>query len=59
MDKAPDPHEAFEAIQEVALKLMKQKLPADVESGLELIISLTRYQFDVRTEAEKQGRFGG
>ena len=45
--------EALNAIHDEAMKLLKFDLPDEVDRGLHLIISLARYQHDVRTEQEK------
>jgi len=44
---------AFRAIHDEALKLLDHDVPGEVKAGLELIISLSRYQSDVRTERER------
>lgn len=38
---------AFELIHDIALILKDNDLSTDVQNGLDLIISLARYQFDV------------
>jgi hypothetical protein len=45
--------EALNAIHDEAMKLLKFDLLDEVDRGLQLIISLARYQHDVRTEQEK------
>ncbi len=47
--------QALKAIYDEALKLMlRDDLPSEVQERLNLIISLARYEFDVRTEEEKR-----
>jgi hypothetical protein len=46
--------EALDAIHDEALRLLQLDLPEEVEKGLELIVSLSRYKFDVRTAEEEQ-----
>ena len=45
--------EALDAIGEEAEKLLAMNLAQEVEDRVELIISLARHAFDVRTEQEK------
>lgn len=44
--------QALDAISEEAEKLLKYELPDEVEEKIQLIISLARYKFDVRTDQE-------
>jgi hypothetical protein len=46
--------EAFNAIHDEALDILKnfEDLPEGVTEGLNRIVALSRYQFDVRTVAE-------
>ena len=44
---------AFRAIHDEALKLLDYEVPSQVRAGLELIISISRYQADVRNEKER------
>jgi hypothetical protein len=49
--------QAFDAIHEVAvalLGLLREGKTNEVEKGLNLIISLARYQFDVRGEEDRE-----
>ncbi len=47
--------QALKAIYDEALKLMlRDDLPSEVQERLNLIISLARYEFDIRTEEEKR-----
>ncbi len=47
--------QALDAIHDEALKLaMRDDLPEEVQDGLHLIISLSRFKHDVRTAKEKQ-----
>ena len=43
---------ALDAICEEAEKLLEYELPREVEEKIELIISIARYKFDVRTDKE-------
>ena len=44
---------ALDAIHDEALKLLQHEgLPDEVEEGLDLILSIARYKFDVRTDEE-------
>jgi hypothetical protein len=45
--------EALAAIHDEATKLLKHEIPEDVQKGLELIISIARYETDVRSLEEK------
>lgn len=45
--------EAFKAIHDVAVSLLRHSNSEEITRGLELIISLARYQHDVRTEEER------
>ena len=45
---------AFRAISDEAARLLDLGLPKDVNDTLELIISMCRYQTDVRNEVERQ-----
>jgi hypothetical protein len=45
--------EALSAIHDEAEKLLKHEMPEEVKKGLELIISISRYQTDVRSSKEK------
>lgn len=50
--------EAFDAIHDEAVRLLGLAENAatrrEIEKGLTLIVSLARYQFDVRTEQERR-----
>jgi hypothetical protein len=52
MAENPASH-ALDAIHDEATKLLNQNPPKSIEAGLRLIISLARYQHDVRINAEK------
>lgn len=55
MDEKQSVREAFSAIHDEALKLLKiESLSDEVEQGLNLILALSRYQFDVRNAEEKR-----
>jgi hypothetical protein len=45
--------DAFNAIHDVAIELLKLGLSSEADEKVHLIISLTRYQYDVRTAGEK------
>ncbi len=45
--------QALSAIHELALKLLANPLPKDVEHEIALIESICRHKHDVRTEQEK------
>jgi len=45
--------EALSAIHDEAEKLLNYEMPEEVQKGLELIISISRYQTDVRSSEEK------
>ena len=45
---------ALDAIHDETEKLLLLELPSDVRRGLEVIISLARYQLDVRGNSESQ-----
>ena len=47
-------NKAFEAIHDKALELLQYDLPKEVNDGLRLIVSLARYQHDVRTDEERR-----
>ncbi len=44
--------EALDAVHDVAVGLLKHDTPEEVREGLQLIISIARYKFDVRTKDE-------
>ena len=46
--------EALDAIHDTALKLLEHNPSNEIEKGLELIISLARYKYDVRSIQEKK-----
>jgi hypothetical protein len=46
--------EALSAIHDEAMKLLKFDIPEEVREGLMLIISLARYEHDVRSDQEKE-----
>ncbi len=55
MSDEAEMREALKAIYDEALKLMlRDDLPSEVQERLNLIISLARYEFDIRTEEEKR-----
>jgi hypothetical protein len=43
---------AMDAVHDEALKLLQHELPEEVQKGLELIVSIARYKFDVRGTQE-------
>ena len=45
---------ALDAIHDEAVRLLGLDPPDEIEEGLNLIASLARYGFDVRTEGEKR-----
>jgi hypothetical protein len=45
---------AFSAISDEATRLLQLGLSEDVDASLELIISICRYQTDVRNEGERE-----
>lgn len=45
--------QALSAIHEEALKLLSKSLPQDVEQGVLLIESISRYKDDIRTQEER------
>ncbi len=45
--------EALSAIHDEAIKLLNYEIPKEVQKGLQLIISIARYQTDVRSSEEK------
>lgn len=46
--------EALDAIHDETLKLLQKDLPEEVEEGLDIIVSIARYKYDIRTNEEKQ-----
>jgi hypothetical protein len=42
--------QAFDAIHDTAVKILPKRAPAGIEQGLNLIVSLARYKYDVRSE---------
>ena len=61
MDKETEPRQdeaiqqAFDAIYDEAEKILKYDPPQYVVEKLEIIMSIARYQIDVRTQDEKDG----
>lgn len=49
-----DKSKALEAIHEEAVKLLKFDMPFEVRQGIGLIISIARYQLDVRGSDQKK-----
>jgi len=45
--------EALDAIHDEAVKLLQQNLPEEVRKRLDLIVSIARNKFDVRSSEEK------
>lgn len=48
--------EALDAIYDEAVKLLKYETSEEVRKGIELIISISRYKFDVRSKKDKKGK---
>lgn len=44
---------AFDAIHDEAMKLLALELPSDVRTGIDRIVALARYQFDVRPPSSR------
>lgn len=47
---------ALDAIHDEALKLMQFDLPEEAQQIVELIHSLSRYKYDIRSDQERQSK---